>query len=148
VRYSSGMRCVLGFDGSSTKMDCVLMDESGAVLARTQSGPSNPVLVGIEGAVEAVVAAADEALLLSGAAVTDIRIVVGEIAGAGTHRNSWQIHTYLITKFTHAEVLIHSDGEFTVAPNARNETMKTPLAEYAAQVALELLRAQDATKEN
>jgi N-acetylglucosamine kinase-like BadF-type ATPase len=34
VRYSYAMRCVLGFDGGGTKTDCVLMDETGALLAR------------------------------------------------------------------------------------------------------------------
>lgn len=35
MRYSYAMRCVLGFDGGGTKMDCVLMDETGAILARS-----------------------------------------------------------------------------------------------------------------
>jgi len=36
VRYSYVMRWVLGLDGGGTEADCVLMDESGAILARTR----------------------------------------------------------------------------------------------------------------
>jgi len=40
------MRSVLGFDGGGTKTECVLMNDSAKILARTRSGPSNAVNVG------------------------------------------------------------------------------------------------------
>lgn len=55
------MRYVLGFDGGGTKTDCVLMDESGAILARSRSGPSNPSRIGAEHALANLQAAALDA---------------------------------------------------------------------------------------
>src|SRR5277367_3361463 len=75
VRYSYGMRCVLGFDGGGTKTDCVLMDENGTIRARTRSGPSNPMLIGSDGAVAALLETAGKAVALAGITFTDVRIV-------------------------------------------------------------------------
>lgn len=50
---------VLAFDGGSTKTDAVLVAASGAVLGRARVGPSNHQLVGLEGTVEALHAAAE-----------------------------------------------------------------------------------------
>src|SRR4029077_14384856 len=38
LAYAFSMRYVLGFDGGGTKTDCVLMDETGAILTRSRSG--------------------------------------------------------------------------------------------------------------
>src|SRR5208337_5149753 len=58
LAYALAMRYVLGFDGGGTKTECVLMDESRHVLARSRSGPSNPMRVGFGGALAAVCEAA------------------------------------------------------------------------------------------
>ncbi|MGB9465151.1 MAG: BadF/BadG/BcrA/BcrD ATPase family protein, partial [Candidatus Acidiferrum sp.] len=62
LAYAFCMRYVLGFDGGGTKTDCVLMDESGAILARAQAGPSNPLRVGFGAAITAIREAARQAV--------------------------------------------------------------------------------------
>ena len=52
--YAFLMRYVLGFDGGGTKTECVLMDETGAILAHSRSGASNVVNVGPEAAAAAL----------------------------------------------------------------------------------------------
>jgi len=77
------MRYVLGFDGGGTKTECVLMDETGAILARSRSGPSNPSRVPLDAALESVINAAEKAMSTAGKAASDIADVCGAIAGAG-----------------------------------------------------------------
>ncbi|MGC2530922.1 MAG: BadF/BadG/BcrA/BcrD ATPase family protein, partial [Candidatus Acidiferrum sp.] len=62
LAYAFWMRFVLGFDGGGTKTDCVLMGESGKILARTQAGPSNPLRVGFGAAISAIREAARQAM--------------------------------------------------------------------------------------
>jgi N-acetylglucosamine kinase-like BadF-type ATPase len=120
VRYSSGMRCVLGFDGGGTKTDCVLMDETGAVLARTRSGPSNPILIGIAGSVAALVEGAEKALGSARLSPGDVRFVLGAVAGAAAARNLAQLVSQLEEKYVNAKVLIDSDAK--LALGATGET--------------------------
>jgi N-acetylglucosamine kinase-like BadF-type ATPase len=123
VRYANCMRCVLGFDGGGTKTDCVLMDETGAVLARTRSGPSNPILVGIHGGAGALIDGAQQALALSNLTVTDVRFVNGAIAGAGAARDLPQLITNLKKKFTNARVLVDSDARMAIAATGENPSV-------------------------
>ena len=103
------MRCVLGFDGGGTKTDCVLMDETAAILARTRSGPSNPIIVGIDGATAALLEAAEKALVMAGTSLADVKIVGGGVAGAGATRDLSQIIARLQAKFVNAHISILSD---------------------------------------
>src|SRR5580704_19505590 len=66
IVYSFPMRFVLGLDGGGTKTDCVLMDETGAILARSQAGPSNPLRVGFGAAIASVRQAARQAIAQAG----------------------------------------------------------------------------------
>src|SRR5713101_399781 len=75
------MRCVLGFDGGGTKTDCVLMDESGRILARSRSGPSNPFRVGIEASSRALQDAAQHALSEARAERSSIAALCAGLAG-------------------------------------------------------------------
>lgn len=77
------MRYVLGFDGGGTKTDCVLMDETGVILARTRSGPSNPSRISLDSAMASLLEAAEKALAAAKVPADEIRGVVGGIAGAG-----------------------------------------------------------------
>ncbi len=81
--YANQMRYVLGFDGGGTKTECVLMDETGAVLARTRSGPSNPSRVALDAAFDAIVEAAEKALAIAEKTASDIADICGAIGGAG-----------------------------------------------------------------
>ena len=103
------MRCVLGFDGGGTKTDCVLMDETGSILARTRSGPSNPTRVGLDTALAALYDAAEKALRASGKGAADIFFVHGAVAGAGVARATQEVIRRLKEKFPKATVLIGSD---------------------------------------
>jgi hypothetical protein len=127
VRYSSGMRCVLGFDGGGTKTDCVLMDETGALLARTQSGPSNPILV----------EAAQKALGSADLLPDDVRFVLAAVAGATAVRNLSQLVSKLEEKYVHAKALIDSDAKLafgaTGAGRERRDAAAQGLLRNAAE---------------
>jgi N-acetylglucosamine kinase-like BadF-type ATPase len=114
------MRCVLGFDGGGTKTDCVLMDETGVVLARTRSGPSNPVLVGIAGSVAALIEAAEKALGTAHLSPDDVGFILGAVAGAAAARNLAQFISKLEDEYVNAKVLIDSDAK--LALGATGET--------------------------
>src|SRR5258708_21977404 len=77
------MRYGLGFDGGGSNTDCVLMDESGAIRARSRSGPYNPARVPLDLAYAALLQAAAKALDTGGKSVTDVVSVCGAIAAAG-----------------------------------------------------------------
>src|SRR5258706_10446744 len=83
VAYAFPMRYVLGFDGGGTKTDCVLMDETGAILARSRSGPSNPSRVALDAAFETVVEAGEKALAAAGKTASDVADFCGAIGGVG-----------------------------------------------------------------
>jgi N-acetylglucosamine kinase len=123
LRYSYCMRCVLGFDGGGTKTDCVLMDETAAILARTRSGPSNPIIVGIDGATAALLEAAEKALVMAGTSLADVKIVGGGVAGAGATRDLSQIIARLQAKFVNAHISILSDLSMALAATAETPSV-------------------------
>jgi N-acetylglucosamine kinase-like BadF-type ATPase len=103
------MRCVLGFDGGGTKTDCVLMDESGAILARSRSGSSNPTSFGLETSLASLSAAAAEALSAAGRPAKDVAYVVAGVSGAGETNMRSAMQWGLQPKFPKATILIASD---------------------------------------
>jgi N-acetylglucosamine kinase-like BadF-type ATPase len=109
------MRYVLGFDGGGTKTDCVLMDESGQILARTRSGASNPTRVGLDGAFAALLEAAEKALAVSGVLAADILSISGGIAGLGAARVTLALFPMLRTKFPNARVTLNTDLSMVLA---------------------------------
>jgi N-acetylglucosamine kinase-like BadF-type ATPase len=103
------MRCVLGFDGGGTKTECVLMDEFQQVLARTRSGPSNPLRVGFEATTSALREAARRAFL---EARVEGRRVVAACAGlAGTRQTdaARKVHEGLTSIFPEAKICVLTD---------------------------------------
>jgi N-acetylglucosamine kinase-like BadF-type ATPase len=115
IAYSLGMRCVLGFDGGGTKTDCVLMDESRQILARTRSGPSNPTRVGLEGAFAALLEAAEKALTASGVLAIDILSINGGIAGLGAANLAPALFRMLESRFRNARITLQSDLSMALA---------------------------------
>jgi len=109
------MRCVLGFDGGGTKTDCVLMDETGAVLARTRSGPSNPFRVSLNVAVTALIDAAEQSLKFSAKTEADIAAMHAGIAGVGAAGAIPDVARLLKNKFQAANVTIDSDLNVSLA---------------------------------
>jgi glucosamine kinase len=109
------MRCVLGFDGGGTKTDCALMDETGAILARTRSGPSNPSRVSLDSALAALTEAAQKALDSLGKSAADIAYIHGGIAGVGAARAIPEVTRRLKAHFANAIVTIDTDLSMTLS---------------------------------
>jgi N-acetylglucosamine kinase-like BadF-type ATPase len=107
--YSFSMRCVLGFDGGGTKTECVLMDETGAILARSRSGPSNAVNVGAEASAAALAEAGTEALRLAAKPASDVAYILAGISGAGEPSARAEIQANLKPSFPYATIVITSD---------------------------------------
>src|SRR5437870_3442855 len=103
------MRYVLGFDGGGTKTECVLMDESGAVLARSRSGASNAVNVGAKASAAALAAAGTEALRSAGVSPSDVAYILAGISGAGEPNVRAVIQDNLKPCFPNATIVITSD---------------------------------------
>jgi N-acetylglucosamine kinase-like BadF-type ATPase len=103
------MRYVLGFDGGGTKTDCVLMDESGAILARARSGSSNPTSFGVERSLASLSEAATDALRAAERSEKDVAYIVAGVSGAGEPSMRRALQTGLQPKFPNATILITSD---------------------------------------
>jgi N-acetylglucosamine kinase-like BadF-type ATPase len=147
------MRLVLGFDGGGTKTDCVLMDESGAGLARSQAGPSNPLRIGFGAAIGAIREAARQAIAQAAlpANATAAAICAG-LAGAGPPESAEKIHALLVAEFPKSQVQVCTDldlalaaagdgavivllagtGSFAVGRNAAGETARA--GGYGSQI--------------
>jgi N-acetylmuramic acid 6-phosphate etherase len=90
------------------------MDETGAIRARTRSGPANPILMGMDASVAALVDAAEAALSAANVSAADVRFINGAVAGAGATRNLAQLIGRLEQKFPNAKALIDSDAAFAL----------------------------------
>lgn len=71
----------LGVDGGGTKTQVALMDESGKVTCEGSSGPSNPLRVGVETAVNNIFKAVNEACDRDGSSRADIAAATLGLAG-------------------------------------------------------------------
>lgn len=109
LAYAFLMRYVLGFDGGGTKTDCVLMDETGAILARARSGSSNPTTFGVEASLAALSAAGTDALRAAGRSEHDVAYVLGGVSGAAETNMRWDLMRGLQPRFPKATVIITSD---------------------------------------
>jgi N-acetylglucosamine kinase len=116
LAYSFCMRFVLGFDGGGTKTDCVLMDDSGKVRARSQAGPSNPLRVGFGEALSAVRDAAKQALaqasLPDGSAIAAL---CAGLAGAGPPESAEKIRGLFAAEFPQSKIQICTDLDVALA---------------------------------
>ena len=149
------MQLFFGFDGGGTKTDCVLMDERGEVLARTQAGPSNPLRVGFGAAMGALREAARAALVQVQAAVSKdqkIAALCAGLAGAGPPESAEKVRALLAAEFPEskmrictdldlvlaaagegpAAVLLAGTGSFAVGRNAAGETARA--GGYGSQI--------------
>jgi N-acetylglucosamine kinase-like BadF-type ATPase len=104
------MRFALGFGGGGTKTDCVVMDESGAVLARSQAGPSNPLRVGFGAAITAIREAARQAVAQAALPVgSSAAALCAGLAGAGPSESARKIRALLAAEFPQSMILICTD---------------------------------------
>jgi N-acetylglucosamine kinase-like BadF-type ATPase len=109
------MRYVLGFDGGGTKTECVLMDETGAILARSRSGASNVVNVGARASAAALAKAGREALRTAEKQPATVAFVLAGISGAGEPAVQAEIKDLLQPSFPGASIVITSDLPLTLA---------------------------------
>ena len=106
---------MLGFDGGGTKTDCVLTDETGAILARSRSGPSNPARIVLGKAVASLKRAGEEAL---GAAGVERELVAGAVAGlagVGDFNVCTEMRSQLQVLFPGARIAVFTDMDLTLA---------------------------------
>jgi len=109
------MKYVLGFDGGGTKTECVLMDETGAILARSRSGASNVINLGGKASAEALVKAGEEALQSAGMLPSDVAYILAGISGAGEPVLQAEIKAHLQPSFPNASIVITSDLVLSLA---------------------------------
>ena len=108
------MRYVLGFDGGGTKTECVLMDESHHILARSRSGPSNPMRVGFGGALAAVCEAARWAMQSANIPPAEVIALCAGLAGAGQPDAERKMKRLLEEEFPGKTVVVCTDLELTL----------------------------------
>lgn len=110
------MRFVLGFDGGGTKTDCVLLDESSKLLAKSQAGPSNPLRVGFGAAISAIREAARLAIAqASMAGDSRAAAICAGLAGAGPAESAEKIYALLAAEFAESKVQVCTDLELALA---------------------------------
>lgn len=114
-RILLSMKYVLGFDGGGTKTECVLMDETGAILARSRSGASNAVNVGSKASAAALAEAGSEALRLAKKQPANVAFILAGISGAGEPAVQAEIKSHLQPSFPNASVVITSDLPLALA---------------------------------
>lgn len=120
LAYPFRMRFVLGFDGGGTKTDCVLMDESGAIVARSQAGPSNPLRVGFGAALSALRDAAKQAVAQAGMpADSPIAALCAGLAGAGPPESAEKIRALFAAEFPKSKIQICTDLDVALAAAGR-----------------------------
>ncbi len=117
------MRCVLGFDGGGTKTECILMDQSGAILARSRSGPSNPSRIPLDLAYAALLDALDKVLVTAGKSATDVASVCGAIAGAGLATALPEFHRRLQLQFPSAVIFVDTDLSMALAATGESPSV-------------------------
>jgi len=76
-------RIVLGIDGGGTRTRCLAATPDGSVLGQGHAGPSNPMVAGLDGAVNSVVEAVRQALAAAGRTPAEVAAVCAGLAGAG-----------------------------------------------------------------
>jgi N-acetylglucosamine kinase-like BadF-type ATPase len=82
------MNYVLGIDGGGSKTACVLMNETGTVVGRGQSGASNYQSIGTEAALQSIQSAIHNALVEALKLTNDIRVKAICLGLAGVGRPS------------------------------------------------------------
>lgn len=108
------MDYVLGFDGGGTKTECVLTDQTGKILGRSRSGPSNPYRVGVERAVHELEEAADLVLRQTGSDRGAVAALGAGLAGTGKLELKEQMRSALEESFPGATVQVFTDLEIAL----------------------------------
>jgi glucosamine kinase len=99
------------------------MDESGAILARARSGPSNPSRVPLDVAYASVLEAADQVLDAGGKSAADVASVNGAIAGAGLATALPEFHRRLQLRFPSATIFLNTDLSMALAATQESPSL-------------------------
>ena len=115
IVYAFEMNYILGFDGGGTKTECVLMDASDHLIARTFAGPSNPTRIGVDAAVRSVVEAANLCLRDSGLDLSAISGIGAGLAGTAHPEMRESTQAALQAAFPGIRVTLLTDLEAALA---------------------------------
>lgn len=92
------------------------MDEAGAVLARSQAGPSNPLRGGFGAAISSIRDAARQAIAQATMPSNSIAAAVcAGLAGAGPPESAEKIHALLAAEFPESKVQVCTDLDLALA---------------------------------
>jgi N-acetylglucosamine kinase len=108
------MKCVLGFDGGGTKTECVVLNATGAILARGRGPASNPTRIGIPATLTALGETFDAAVKSTRIAFEVIAVCAG-LAGTARPENRDQVLQFLKEKFPEAIVDVRTDLDLALA---------------------------------
>lgn len=108
------MDYALGFDGGGTKTECVLMDREKKIVARTRSGPSNPLRTGFEEAAREIVAAGEAAITETRISRDQVLVLCAGLGGAGKEPDRERMRELLLRKFPNARVEVCTDMELSL----------------------------------
>ena len=109
------MKCVLGFDGGGTKTECVVLNESGAILARGRGPASNPTRIGMPAALAALGETFDAAVNSTGISF-EVAAVCAGLAGTARPENREQVLQFLKGRlFPNAVVDVRTDLDLALA---------------------------------
>ena len=108
------MRFVLGFDGGGTKTECVVMDSSERVCARSRGGPANPTRVGFDDAAAAVCAAGRSAMQEARVPVEQVVALCAGLGGVWRPESEKKMQGLLEREFPGKIVRVCTDLELTL----------------------------------
>jgi len=92
------------------------MDESGAILARSQAGPSNPLRVGFGAAITSIREAARQVIAQAGVSGdTTAAAICAGLAGAGPPESAEKIRALLAAEFPQSKVQVCTDLDLALA---------------------------------
>ncbi|MGH7186999.1 MAG: N-acetylglucosamine kinase, partial [Pseudomonadota bacterium] len=107
--YAFFMGCYLGFDGGGTKTECVALDESGALIGAGHAGPSNPLRIGFELALDALLAASGEAVKMLHGDRSAVRAACAGLAGSSQPAVAKEMRERLAQAFPKAHIRVCTD---------------------------------------
>jgi N-acetylglucosamine kinase len=108
------MKCVLGFDGGGTKTECVVLNETGAILVCGRGPASNPTRIGVPAALAAL-SETFEAAVNSTRISFDVIAVCAGLAGTARPENRDQVLLFLKEKFAEAVVDVRTDLDLVLS---------------------------------
>jgi N-acetylglucosamine kinase-like BadF-type ATPase len=109
------MRYFLGIDGGGTKTESVLLDDSGTIVGRSRSGPSNQTRIGFGAARVSLLAGVQAVLRSAGARASEVHGVCAGLAGTGLPENAARMHSTLASVLPDSRVQVITDQELSLA---------------------------------